>query len=98
MAISRQTPLLNTKRLLFHRLVCRRTASESHRHKRNPWIKPSSRCFTCFASHRQNCVIAECLCEPDERKKESNHGLTSVCTPILDAHVKSPGAGVQINF
>src|SRR6266508_4260984 len=44
-AISRQTPLLNTKRLLFHRLVCCRTVSESRRHRKNPCIKPSSRCF-----------------------------------------------------
>ena len=45
-AISRQTPLLNTRRLLFQRLDFSRTACESHKHNKNPRSKPSSLCFT----------------------------------------------------
>ena len=99
-ATSRQTPLLNTKRLLFHRLVCRRTASESHRHKRNPWIKPSSRCFNLLRLPTDRIASLRNVCKRAGLNEQDNPitDTTSFCTSIQVTHVKATWMRVQINL
>ena len=89
-AISRQTPLLNTKRLLFHRLVCWRTASESDRHKRNPLIKPRLTIFQVASPPTVGIKSLANVCErPDEKKQECQRGHNFILHSTLNGHIRS---------